>query len=65
LYIPLGVCCLLIPCREEIIRGVEDLKSEKEEQDVRQDSHGQPKRQERKGPLKDIYPSSQGAIMLP
>jgi hypothetical protein len=48
LFIPLGMCCLLIPCGEEIIRGAEDLKSEKEEQDARQDAYGQPKRQERK-----------------
>jgi hypothetical protein len=50
LYTPSGMCCLLIPCREEIIRGAEGLKSEKGAQHMRQDAHEQPKIQGRKGP---------------
>jgi hypothetical protein len=51
LYTPLGMCCLLIPYREEIMRGAEGLKSEKGVQHMRQDAHEQPNMQERKGPL--------------
>jgi hypothetical protein len=41
LYTPLGMCCLLIPCREEIMRGAEGLKSEKGVQHMRQDTNEQ------------------------
>ena len=39
MYIPLGMCCPLTPCRKDIMREAEDLKSEKGVQHTRQDAN--------------------------